>query len=659
MNITLCNLAFAENTYGPLYHFPMGLLNIATIINNNDFYKLSIVDIPWLIYSGNTPDDYINYSVNEILKSNPDVVGFYTRCDILPSVILVSNLLKKKNKNLKIFLGGPGATFVAEEILKSFNFIDMIIIGEGETTITQLCEIFSSPNPTAKLKEVRGIMYTHNGNIRKTKDRELICDLNKLPLPNYKLINYYKNTSIMASLEAGRGCPYNCTFCSTSNFWRRKYRIKKPEQIAMEMKNLHSDFGVTSISLIHDNLIVSEKFIEELTTQINKTIPNIRWRCSGRVDNLNKHIIDLLVNSGCESLFLGIESGSEAIQKKINKNLDIKNINETLNYCEKKGLNTWASFIIGFPQETIEDIDDTIKLATDIRQFSTNQVVQIHVLSPEPGSALFENHKEKLTFTNSFSDHSLFVHDKTNYDYIELIRNNPSVFPSFFSFYDKNSYDFDLNTFCRCAKILLDFYPKTLKLLFSVYGISPTKLLMYFSKNCKHNKVCESKNFSTLKNKLCKNIDDFIMQEQIEIQNHHHCIIEYEKACWGLLSRPFITILPSTINLNNNTKYVVNPQIETIQLEGNPFDIIKEIIPSNISNCKTYFVLIRTQLESIKTLNINETTFSLINYLSNLSFFDINSIAMHYDICQKDAYKILETLKKYAIITEYTYGKFD
>jgi len=653
MKISLCNLAFAENAYGPLYHFPMGLLNIATIIKKNCSHCLSIVDIPWLIYSGNIPDDYINYCVNEIMKTAPDIVGFYTRCDILPSVILVSKMLKQRNKNIKIIFGGPGATFVADEIFDNFKCVDMIVLGEGEMTVAELCKTFDSNDRKIELNNIQGIMYISNGNVVKTKERDLICDLNEIPLPDYNLISYYKNTSSVASLEAGRGCPYNCSFCSTSNFWRKRYRVKAPEQIVSEMKRLCLDFGVKSITLIHDNLIVSKKFIKELTSKINEVIPGVKWRCSGRVDNLNKDTIDMLADSGCESLYLGIETGSEFMQKEINKNIDIKGIDETLAYCEKKGLHTWASFIIGFPKETNDDIDATLRLATNIRQYKTNQVVQVHVLSLEPGSALFQENREKLVFTNSFSDHSLFVYDKHNDECIELIKEYPSIFSSFFSLSDTTLYNIDLNAFCRCTKIFLDFYPKTLKILFTVYNVSPTKLLSYFSSRCKNAGACESKVFPELTDKLCENIECYIKSQQIKFDAPYDSVMLYEKESWDMLSQPYEEPR-SGKSTYPNKKYRVSNQIKILKLDWDPFAVMENLNFKifDQKSSPTYLILIRDRLEAIKTLKINEATYNLIDYLSTLSSFEINNIMTNYDMEFSEANEIIQSLEKHNILME-------
>lgn len=653
MKITLCNLAFAESPYGPLYHFPMGLLMIATIIKKNSTHGLSIVDIPWLIYSGKIPDDYINYCVNEIMETSPDVVGFYTRCDILPSVILVSKLLKEKSKKIKIVFGGPGATFVASEILNNFKCVDMIILGEGEVTTAELCKAFDLNNSIIDLNSIPGIMYISNGDVIKTRERELICDLREVPLPDYNLINYYKNTSSVASLEAGRGCPYNCSFCSTSNFWRRRYRVKAPAQIVSEMKRLILDFGVKSITLIHDNLIVSPNFIKELTLKINEVIPEAKWRCSGRIDNLSKDIVDMLVESGCESLYLGIETGSEFMQKEINKNLNIKNIDEALAYCEKKGLYTWASFIIGFPKETTDDIDATLKLATNIRQYKTNQVVQVHVLSLEPGSKLFQDNREKLVFTNSFSDHSLFVYDKYNDECIKLIKEYPAVFSSFYSLSNTPLSNIDLNAFCRCAKIFLDFYPKTLKILFTVYSVSPTKLFSYFSGHCKNAGVCASRGFLELADKLCENIECYMKFQQIDFEAPYDSVMLYEKESWKMLLHPYKEIR-NLQDINNPERYKVSDVIRILKLDWDPFGVM-ENLNFNIFDHKsalTYLILIRDRLEAIKTLKVNEETYNLIEYLSSMPSFEINSIMTYYGTEFNEANEIIQFLIKHKIIRE-------
>lgn len=158
-----------------------------------------------------------------------------------------------------IIFGGPHAGFVDKETLESFDFIDVIVRGEGEHTLLELLDAFQAKKPFDRIK---GITYRSEADIIRTPARDVIDHLDELPLPSYHLIEnvdyYYENEAErFIEIEAGRGCPFLCKFCSTSVFFSRKYRVKSPEKLIAEMKWLKKNWGITLFGLIHDNLTVN------------------------------------------------------------------------------------------------------------------------------------------------------------------------------------------------------------------------------------------------------------------------------------------------------------------------------------------------------------------------------------------------------------------
>ena len=133
---------------------------------------------------------------------------------------------------------------------------------------------------------------------------------------NYAPFSVGKETDI--ELEAGRGCPYGCTFCSTSPFWGRKFRIKSVEALICEMVSFNKKYGVTKFSLVHDMFTANPGHLEHFCNNIIQEVPNFTWGCSSRVDVLNEAIIDKMRKANCKGIYLGIETGSPSMQKLIN-----------------------------------------------------------------------------------------------------------------------------------------------------------------------------------------------------------------------------------------------------------------------------------------------------------------------------------------------------
>ncbi|WMJ86439.1 B12-binding domain-containing radical SAM protein [Anaerocolumna sp. MB42-C2] len=531
MNIMLLNVASGSNSFGLLYHFPMGLLNVAQAFENCGL-TCSIMDVPWEKEHCIEKIDILEYVVEQIHAKQVGMIGFYTRCDILPSVVTFAKGIKDKLPDLYVILGGPGVTFVDKGIMCNFPEIDMVIRGEGEATIA---DVFGPEGLKQSYETSLGITFRKNDEVISNGDRKVIENLDTLPLISYKYVQQYKENGTIVSLEAGRGCPCNCSFCSTSIFWQRCYRTKSPEHIVAECENAMRFFKTNRLNLIHDNLIVSKKYILELTEYIKEKLPSLHWRCSGRVDMLDEEIINSLVESGCENIFLGIETGNSKMQKKIGKNLNLKIAEKNIRLCDKLGLNCWLSFIIGFPGETKEEIEKTLGFALRLRQYKCAVLVQMHWLSPDPGSKIYRENSEKLKFDGKLSDHVSASYKLTERE-ISLVKQYPKVFSSF---YDLNieTGGVEYKELLRCYKIMMDFYPKTMYELVYTYKLNFYEILSCFKMKCGCSCGEDCEQFRDI-DRFCGyflNIFDLFDSLQTNVQPSLREIAEYERACASLM----------------------------------------------------------------------------------------------------------------------------
>ena len=181
MNVALVSLC--ENSENKALYFPIGLLTISDILDDIGIIN-RIIDINRL----ERIDDFRSSILNEIQCMKYDFVGFYTRCDIFPYVLSISKEIKKVNKNVSIFLGGPEASAMPIKYLQKFDFIDMIFVGESEVTIR---EYFSAIAKKQKTPHIRGLAYRKGNDIIYEYRDELISNLDTLSILNYKkLIDY-------------------------------------------------------------------------------------------------------------------------------------------------------------------------------------------------------------------------------------------------------------------------------------------------------------------------------------------------------------------------------------------------------------------------------------------------------------------------------------
>ena len=303
---------------------------------------------------------YFDVWILQVLKSNPDVLGFTTlTSNIFPTLRFIKRI-KKLKPSLKIIVGGP---FVARYDggldVASHKEIDFIITDEGEETALELIDnIFTKEKD---YKDIKGILYLdENNNTIDTGARELIADISSIPFPNYEglKIELYRDAAI--PILGSRGCIFACTFCSETVFWKR-FRYRPAENIVAEMeyhlsyvKNTHFFYIVDS--LINGNMKELEKMCDLL---IEKKI-KCYWGGKASIrTQMTREILDKMYRAGCRNLTYGIESGSPKVLRDMRKGFTIPIAERVLKDTKDVGIESGAFFLVGFPTETNDDYELT------------------------------------------------------------------------------------------------------------------------------------------------------------------------------------------------------------------------------------------------------------------------------------------------------------
>lgn len=317
-----------------------------------------------------------------IIELEPKIVGFYTISDSFITTVKVAEILKKLAPQIKIIFGGPHASLTAEKCIEQFSFVDAVSIGEGEKSIVPLIDRLINNSP---LSDVKGICYRENERIVVNPCNELISidELNANDKLDFGDYNFNKNDSLM--LEAGRGCPFKCSFCSTSVFWKRKYRVKSAERIVEEMEYYNKIHNITKFKLEHDMLTADRKYIKELCQHISNMKTQCTWTCSARIDCLDEDMLKEMRRSNCIAIYLGIETGSARMQKIENKNLNLEDVPKILKILKELEFNVTVSFIYGFYEENIEDFRETLKLMEKCLELDIKSI-QLHKYMVLPGT---------------------------------------------------------------------------------------------------------------------------------------------------------------------------------------------------------------------------------------------------------------------------------
>lgn len=334
--------------------------------------------------------------INLVNSQKPDFLGINVFTQNLNIVkYIIENILNK----CELFVGGQAVKSIYTEILKWKTNNEMnIIIGDGEFIIPSIVSGTCNQNPEIIVDNKKVYRVNKNSIYFPTDISNL--DLNRKFLGDELIINHYRDEEI--SLVTSRGCDFNCAFCGGARSLNLDVpvRIRSSESIIKEIKevlNIHPN--VKSIRILDDLFLRNDESIR-LANEIFNNFPQLSWRGMVHVLSLKKsiHMIDELVNSGCKELFIGIESGSEKIRRKINKvgtPEDVKNvITELLN----RGIDVKGYFIYGFPGENKDDFQKTYELARELKEISKftkgNFRPSVFQFRPYHGTKLYEEIRE-------------------------------------------------------------------------------------------------------------------------------------------------------------------------------------------------------------------------------------------------------------------------
>ncbi|MDQ7826495.1 MAG: radical SAM protein [Candidatus Eremiobacteraeota bacterium] len=284
--------------------------------------------------------------------------------------------------------GGPSATIEPERILDELE-PDCLVAGEGEMT---LLETVSAPSRDS-WGSIDGLCIKERGEARRTGPRAFIEDLDSLPFIDYSPISMESYFEYQQAREAppsvflttSRGCPYRCVFCATPLLWPGRMRRMSPGRVIEEMKYQCARYAGANIGFLDDSFFSDRKWLDEFIRLVGSL--NIHYNCIGRIDHLDSSAIDDLVRTGCDFVAFGVETGSERRQQETRKFLDIGKLREQIRYLSRYDIVTKGFFMVGFPDETPQDMADTINLAVELKSLGMRQF-SLFPLIVYPGTEL-------------------------------------------------------------------------------------------------------------------------------------------------------------------------------------------------------------------------------------------------------------------------------
>jgi anaerobic magnesium-protoporphyrin IX monomethyl ester cyclase len=360
-----------------------------------------------------------------IASFNPDLVASsaLATCNTYVSVRTLE-LAKKVNPNVVTVAGGQHFTVMAEESLKTYPEIDVIVRGEGEETLVELTKNIEAGK---SISAVKGASFRNNGQIVHNPSRTFIENLDRLPFPGYKyvenLVQKYHFTAMAgnktryALIEGSRGCPHQCTFCTQWRHWGSKWRIKSAKRIADEFQFCYENYGSRFLWLTDDNYGLGKR-ASDLADELIKRgfADDILWFMQVRCDDVVKHadVLPKMRKSGLRWVLLGVESNNTSTLDSFKKETRPEDAKNAVKLLKKSDIFSQGMFIIGQRRDTKESISNLRQFANDLDP----DLAIFAVLTPFPGTAVYEEAKQNG-----------WIHDWNwaNYDMVHAIMPTESL----------------------------------------------------------------------------------------------------------------------------------------------------------------------------------------------------------------------------------------
>ena len=334
----------------------------------------------------------------EIIKRNPDIISISALTPTIGVALDTADKIKQVKPETVVVLGGYHPTFEYEFVL-SEDSVDVVVRGEGEYTFLELVQ---SIDKGEDLDNVLGLAFLdkNSGEVVLTGDRPVIQDLDELPFPafhlfpmeKYKILNITTN---VATIITTRGCPMQCSFCSSAALHGNKLRRRSYMNVVDECELRLKEQNIDTIAFMDDTFTLNKKFVNDFCDEIKRRNLHFWWGCTSRVDTLDEELLQKMKDSGCITIFIGVESADQQMLDKMNKNITLDKTVNAFKLARDVGIRTIASCVIGMPDDTKENIYQTLAF---VKSLKPNYALY-SLATPYPGTRFYKETFEKNLIT--------------------------------------------------------------------------------------------------------------------------------------------------------------------------------------------------------------------------------------------------------------------
>ena len=361
---------------------PLGLGYLATYLRHAG-HEVALLD-----------NSVRRYSVEPFKKAvadfAPDLVGFTAYTVTVNAALALAKCVKEVSGRIQVVLGGCHPTCLPKETL-AHDQVDMVVVGEGEET---LCEVAAALSSGGELDGIEGLWYKKDGAIRQNPSRSYIEDIDAIPLPSYDLMElgrYCQGATRriagrkLGTVITGRGCPYQCTFCSKEHLGP-KARLRSAANVVDEVEHLVRRHGIEEIMFVDDTFTLDRNRAMAICALMVERGLKAPWTCNTRADDASDELYAVMAQAGCRSFLLGAEAGTQEMLDSMKKGITLAQTENAVRLAKKHGIDTICSFVFGMPGDTAEKAAATVRFARKLDP----TFVSFTTACPLPGSELFE-----------------------------------------------------------------------------------------------------------------------------------------------------------------------------------------------------------------------------------------------------------------------------
>lgn len=373
---------------------PLSLLYVATPLREAG-YNVSILD-------ARLREDWLKELIRQVETLDPVCVGISSLTGIqLRTAMEAARAVKQLAPDLPVVWGGVHASLLPAETIRE-PFVDYVVVGEGEQTFT---ELVTRLDERKSLEDVKGIWYKDDGVPRRTPEPRKI-DLNAVPPLAYDLVDmprYYQpfwdTEPTGPTFITSRGCPFQCAYCYIEAFDQRLWRPIRPERVIENLQHLIRITGTKSVFCLDDMFFTDMRRVKNICRLIVESgmtveLDNVNCRADA-VCRFDDEILELLIASGVQRLFVGLETGSNRMLKLIQKGSTREQAIKANRILAKSPIKPIYAFMAGFPHETMADVKDTLSLMNTLLDDNENALItETSFYTPFPGTTLYQECKK-------------------------------------------------------------------------------------------------------------------------------------------------------------------------------------------------------------------------------------------------------------------------